>query len=305
MNLRLDIHLVAAALFGSVLACGGGGGGFKDPGHQASAEQATKLSGIGDSIMQGMDTACDGSTPTLEDHTACSFAQGNGGDIFSLYWRYKVIAGLAGGEEFVSVSGSTMMDDAYPQATQICAQSTKPNRIVILLGGNDVCIQSDVTSLPTAKAFGDALTGALSKLASVDCGLPSGIRVHVLSMPRINHLFSATSGKSCHSFLEILCPIVTGTNQQRQEVQDRIDAYNGAISDTVAAANSAYHHADDDILFSTDWNGTSNPSIGTHVFVSSDISDVDCFHPSAQGQNMLACAAWESWEGLGNASNCP
>jgi lysophospholipase L1-like esterase len=303
MYMRLDAHLVAAVVLGSALACGGGGGGgggFKDPGHQASALDAKKLSGIGDSMMQGMHTACDGQTPDLldfDDHEVCSFAQGNGEDVFSVYWRYKVVSGLPGGEEFVSESGASMIGDGFSQAKKICDQSPKPNRILILLGANDVCQSDPGGPLPSTDDFSLAVVDMLGLLASDDCELPSGTRVHVLSVPRLDHLAAAVSGKSCSWVTAQACPVLYGI--PTADIATRIDEYNTAILDAVSTTSSP------NVTFTTDWKGTTpNTSIGTHVYTAAEVSDVDCFHPSSKGQNMLACAAWESWEGLGDADNC-
>jgi lysophospholipase L1-like esterase len=296
---------LAATLVAATLACGGGGGGSsgpKGPEPQGSAGQATKLSGIGDSIMQGMDV-----TAIFQDQPSYSFAQGTNASVESLYSRYLAASTLPGGEEFVSESGSTMIGDAHDQAVEICGQSALPNRVVILLGANDVCGATDPESFPAVEGFQAALMDTLDELAGC---LPSASRVHVLSIPRLDLLYQAVQDKresrlnmSCPDFFHQYVPCAIAADSPAA-VGAQVVAFNDGILAEVSAAADAYAVAKG-IEFTTDWKGvTGGTSIGTATFGADDISDIDCFHPSATGQKKLACAAWESWEGTGDASAC-
>jgi len=294
---------LAAAVLAASLACGGSGSsGPAVPDHQASAEAALKLAGIGDSIMQGMDV-----TALYQDQVGYSFAQGTSGQVSSLYSRYKLVSGLPGGEEFASVSGSTMIDDASTQATAICNQSALPNRVVILLGSNDLCNASTASDFPSVATFRAALQTALDELAGC---LPPGSWVHVLSVPRIDLLYQAVQSKQ-ESVYDVTCPaflaaigICTIAGDDPTALHTQVNAYNDGIQAEVVAAHDAYATAQG-VEFTTDWSGTTaNTSIGTFTFGADDVSSVDCFHPSAEGQRKLACAAWESWEGAGDAAAC-
>ncbi len=292
-------HLAAVILAGA-LACGGGGGGGGGgpgvPGHQASAESATKLAGLGDSMMEAYDAG--GALEQREN----SFAQGTTDAVFSLYSRYSLVSGLPDGKEFASRTGDTMIDDGLRQATLVCGQSPKPDRIVILLGANDAC------DLRTPADFGAALKSVLDRLASArDCGLPAGTRVHVLSVPRVDYLAQVVSPSKClANGPQIACNKATGTPEALRLLAHTVLGYNEAIGKAVDAANVTYHLKDGDIWFSTDWIGSTpaNSSIATYAFTASDVSTLDCFHPSVEGQRRLACAAWESWEGLGDVAGC-
>jgi lysophospholipase L1-like esterase len=289
-------------------------GGSSSP----SAQHSHKLSGIGDSIMQGFDADCSSSScPTAQPQF--SFAQGTSSSIDSLYLRYEAASGLSGGEEFVSAVGANMIGNSsvppsgLAQAEQICSMSIKPDRIVILLGANDICDSPSAATLPTADDFRNALRSLLTLLGQPSCGLASGSKIHVLSVPRVDLLVAAGMRLDA-SYCQFvwrnpvipICPVVTSSAAAASDIDQvgtRIIEFNEGIATEVAAALAAYQA--NGIAFSTDWVGNNpNTSVGTYAFGPSDISTEDCFHPSLLGQAKLACDAWESWEGSGDARTC-
>ncbi len=298
----------ALALAALALACGGAPPPSGGP-------SAFELSGIGDSIMQGYDAGGCGNPFFCGEQPDYSFAQGTQAAVDSLYSRYRALGLLAGGEQFVSASGSEMVKDALAQAQAVCALAQRPDRIVLLLGGNDVCNRTSLATMYPPATFRAALKAALDALAAPACGLPAGSWVHVLSMPRVDQLRAAGLVKDaiyCEAvwISANICPIVTRETQQAvlDQIGAAIDAYNGGIADEVAAADAAYGGLGG-VRFTTDWKGppATNPdtSVGTYFFGAADVSDIDCFHPSIQGQHRLACIAWETWElGSGNVAAC-
>jgi hypothetical protein len=299
--------LVALAMTGFVLACGSSGSNGAPGGSKGPLE----LAGIGDSIMQAVDAE-----PGLPfgDQVELSFARGSDGRVDSLFSRYQALGYLVGRSGFVSQSGAEMVGagsipNALGQAQSICNRSTKPDRIALMLGGNDICNRSSFAALYPVQSFRDALKSALDTLGQPSCGLPAGARVHVLSMPRVDLLRAAGlqqgtgyGGNSCQTIWSFgsICTVVTGETQQSvlDQIGATIDAYNDGIRAEVEAADALYGGTG--IRFTTDWQGPmpahANTSVGTVTFGASDLSDVDCFHPSVSGQGRLACIAWESWE---------
>jgi lysophospholipase L1-like esterase len=312
--MRIGLGGVAGRWIGLVALSGlaACGGAEEHRGNRPTAVLAQKLAGIGDSIMQGVDASASGALGG--DQPEYSFAQGTDAGVDSLYTRYLAASGLPGGVELESMSGAQMIQggsrpNAAAQADRVCAQAQKPDRVILLLGGNDVCNASSAASLPAASDFQAALRAALDKLADPGCALPAGTQVHVLSVPRLDLLPSAAVAKGaplCVLVAATICPMVAAagvTPGDLGQVAARIEAYNAAIADEVAAQNVL--RAGGGISFSTDWTGpTPNTSVGTLVFGAGDVSDIDCFHPSAEGQRKLACIAWESWEGSGDPSRC-
>jgi len=277
----------------------------------ASAADPSKLSGIGDSISQGW-----GANNLPGEHPEYGFGQGSDATVNSLFLRYKA-KNSAMTKEFVSVSGAEMVggkNSAPAQASRICAMAVKPNRVVLELGGNDVCSRdkgsaSDATStLYSVTTYRNALKTALDTLGGC---LPAGSQVQVLSMPRVDYLYNAGNAKNvltCNLVWSIagVCRIVTGESNasRRATIGARVDQYNDGLRTEVESAATRYSGK---VSFITDWQGNtvSNSSVGTYRFGKDDIDGFDCFHPAKDtGQRKLACAAWEAAE-YGSLSNVP
>ncbi len=278
---------------------------------QLLAADPSKLSGIGDSISQGW-----GANNLPGEHPQFGFGQGTDATVNSLFLRYKT-KNAAMTKEFVSESGAEMVggrNNAAGQAARICAMATKPNRVVIELGGNDVCSRdkgssSDATSnLYSVTTYRNALKAALDVLGGC---LPAGSQVQVLSMPRVDYLYNAGNAKNaigCNVIWSVagVCRVVTGESNatRRAAIGARIDQYNDGLRAEVEAAATRYSGK---ISIITDWRGTatSNSSVGTYRFGKDDIDGLDCFHPAKDtGQRKLACAAWEAAE-YGALANVP
>jgi lysophospholipase L1-like esterase len=272
---------------------------------QIAVADPAKLAGIGDSISQGF-----AANNFPGDHADMAFGQGTDREVNSLYLRYKARF-PAFAKEFVSVSGAEMVggsNNAAAQAGRICRQTTKPDRVVIELGGNDVCNRgkgsaSDAASnLYSVTTYRNALKAALDTLGGC---LPAGSQVLVMSMPRVDFLHEAGNAKNafaCNAVwgLAGICSIVTseGNATRRRQIGARIDQYNDGLRVEVQAAQSRYGSK---VKFLTDWQGplSSNPksSVGAYQFGKDDIDSFDCFHPyRTTGHKRLACAAWEASE---------
>lgn len=277
----------------------------------ADAADPQKLAGIGDSISQGFSA-----NNWPGDHPSYAFGQGTDAGVNSLYLRYKAkFPALT--KEFVTVSGAEMVggsNSAAAQAARICAQGSRPNRVVIELGGNDVCNRDSGTAADAASGLYSVTTYRNGLKAALDllggC-LPSGSQVLVLSMPRVDYLYEAGNAKSsflCNTVWSLagVCTVVTSETSatRRRQIGARVDAYNDGLRTEVAAAESRYTGK---VHFITDWQGslTSSPntSVGAYKFSAADINTVDCFHPHKDtGQKKLACDAWEASE-YGNLAN--
>lgn len=277
----------------------------------AHAADPQKLAGIGDSISQGFSA-----NNWPGDHVTYAFGQGTDTGVNSLYLRFKAkFPGFT--KEFVTVSGAEMVggsNNAAAQASRICAQASRPNRVVLELGGNDVCNRSSgsatdaASNLYSVTTYRNALKAALDLLGGC---LPSGAEVLVLSMPRVDYLYEAGNAKNaflCNTVWSLagVCSVVTGESDagRRRQMGTRVDGYNDGIHAEVDGANLRYPGK---VHFASDWQGAlgtnPNSSVGSYKFSASDINSADCFHPYKDtGQKKLACAAWEAGE-YGNLAN--
>jgi hypothetical protein len=277
-----------------------------------------KQSNAGDSISQGF-----GANGWPGDHPDLSWVQGTDDEVDSTAERLgKIQTGFT--QEPESVTGAEMVggDDSFAaQASRICAQSVKPTRVRVLLGGNDVCNRPKSTTSDAAANLYSVTTWTNGLRAGLDllaeC-LPSKSVVQVMSMPRVDGLYQAGHDKSwwCYNGvwpLAGICRVVTDEDDagRRAQIGARVDQYNDAIAaEMTAYTTNANHKNPKGIDFITDWvgsvaQGKKDTSIGTFTFTSDDINGVDCFHPNTGGQGRLSCIAWaKSPDGAGPYASC-
>ena len=289
---------ILAIVLGSVFVVGSVGANEWAP--------ASKQANAGDSISQGF-----GANGWPGDHPDLSWVQGTDDRVDSTAERLASAYGSGFTEEAESVTGAEMVggDDNFPaQAMRICAQTVKPTRVRVLLGGNDVCNRAhsasdDATAnLYSTETFLNAFRAGIDQL--IDCLPPKSV-VQVLSFPRVDKVYDAGHAKSAWCYLGVwplagVCRIVTAEpdSDRRAQIGDAVDTFNDALAAEVEAyATNANGKNPGGLGFFTDWAGSiasghQNTSIGTYVFTKDDINGVDCFHPNVGGQARLACVAW-------------
>jgi lysophospholipase L1-like esterase len=161
----------------------------------------------------------------------------------------------------------------------------------VLLGSNDVCKDS-IADLPTDEQFRTRFEGGMDTLLA---NLAAGATVQVVAIPNIVEVYNqgrvkqslglvdcpevwATSG-SCGS---VLSP--DATDSDRAFALSRIMAYNQMLREITE--NKAAQHQDKFISF-TDVSFT-------YPFTQSELSNLDCFHSSWEGQKALSRETWNS-----------
>lgn len=291
-----------------------GGGGIAWAAWTAPA----RLSNAGDSISQGF-----GANGLPWDHPSRSWVQGESG-WGSMFERWSFWYGSGFAQSPESVTGAEMVgggDSFAAQASRICAQSPRPNRVEVLLGGNDVCNRARSSSADAAANLYSTTTwrnGIRAGLDQLAACLPEGATVQVLSMPRVDWLYEAGHAKSgwCSGVIwpaAGVCRVVTAEDDpyRRDQLGWAIDGYNEVIRQEVAAYDANANGKNGrGVRFVTDWKGSMGEghwrdSIGTYIFGAGDINGVDCFHPNNDGQAKLACAAWATHpDGGGSVAGC-
>ncbi len=266
-----------------------------------NSAEGIHLAGIGDSIMQGFDaTPCN--APICFDQPEYSFAQGTTPEVNSLLSRLG-----SPPSTFVSVSGAEMVggrNNALAQARRLCDTAVSPTHVVVLLGANDLCGASTLEDLPGADELSSALEEALLLLTSSSCDLSRDAAIHVLSIPRLDLLTSAGRAKTDANCVEIwseydICPIAT-----QAESADVTEAIANRIAEVNSALEATTHKVADGLARDRTLTLSYDSSVGSYRFAPDDLSSVDCFHPSVEGQAKLACLAWEGWLGEGNSLSC-
>lgn len=222
-----------------------------------------------------------------------------------------------------SRSGSELVRDLENQAKQIGKRGARPDLVYVLLGGNDICNRDkSTTGDPTANLYpvSQWREAAVKGLTALVENLPEGATVRFLSMPRVDLLFETlattrvpirletpigpvTASTTCKDLWSItakeaagICKIVTTELDagKRKQIGKRVDEYNAALAeevrrfDTDATLNSKHIHFQSEWHGSIDEGNALNSSIGTYKFTPAEVSRLDCFHPSVEGQKHIA-----------------
>jgi lysophospholipase L1-like esterase len=227
------------------------------------------VAAIGDSITQAAALSRDRSS----NNPGHSWATGD--QVDSHVARLQR-AGAAGQAHNLSVSGARMRD-APAQAEQAIA--ARADHVTFLMGANDAC----ATSLDQMTAPEDFRRDFERSLQILSGAAQPGI--FVASIPDIDHLRSLFEGDIrvttlwesfgiCRTFLASNL-----TEPARQQATARLDAFNEILA--TSCGSHPRCRFDGGTVFQ-------------HRFEKSDVSDLDYFHPSEEGQETLARITWRA-----------
>lgn len=296
-----------AAKGGNAGGKGGGNGGGSGGGGGSSP--AAHLEGAGDSIMRGYNASCTRNTGFFDflcygggDQPQNSFFDGSSTSVTSLVDRYITIDPNATGSKSASQSGSEMTDPTRnnfaTQATAIVAAATAPVRVIVELGGNDLCNRDSTADLYSDTQWQSAVDAGLSVLAN---GLPDGSTVLLSGVPRVQDLRAAGIAKQtadsrvdCEAFWKTfdICPIATANDVNHDALAERQRRYNEILAARAQAFNLNAVSTGVEVV--ADYQGEFTTSLGTYAFSPGDMNGGDCFHPSIQGQNKLSEILWNN-----------
>jgi lysophospholipase L1-like esterase len=268
--------LCLAALAVLMLACEGAGNAAPSPTGKPKPGLPASMAALGDSITAGVGSCF---PPTRCQQN--SWSTGSNPAVDSHYRRIR--AGnkkIAGRARNFSVPGARAAD---LQAQAVQAVKAKVAYVTILIGANDACAPS-VAQMTTSGLFRDGVDAALHTLKK---GLPKA-RVLVVSVPDLYHLWEtghtspaarlAWALGECPSLLDNPTSTAPADNQRRHAVDDRVTAYDREL----AAACSAYGRK-------CRWDGGKVHSVH---FSLAQVSTLDYFHPSKEGQKELASVTY-------------
>jgi lysophospholipase L1-like esterase len=173
------------------------------------------------------------------------------------------------------------------------AVKKKADYVTILIGHNDVC-DDDFAGIPSDAEFETNVRAAFETLRA---GLRPGATVYTVGMIDVYRLWeigdelTALGVLDCQEIWEnelfdfTPCGTMFGpdlTEEDRQFTRGRMLAFNQILADL-----SAEYDAADELH----WWQYSNAAFEL-AFEPDDVSPIDCFHPSAEGQRKLSEATW-------------
>ena len=258
--------------------------------------EPTRLASIGDSITEAIDAEVYGA-----NHWA-SWANGYHdfwqwlfglSDVNSHNQRITEKFGRRERKNFMEAESGADSFDLPGQATQAVAHEA--TYVPWLMGHNDIC-QDDVEDIPTIEQFEANASEALEILRD---GLPDGATIYVVGMADVPQLYDVAKDKKVLGIVDceelwfstlfelFPCGTVLGpfrTDADRDLMRERIIEFNAILKALVVDfdTNDADHH-----YFYTN-------EIFNYNFLENHVSDLDCFHPSPEGQEELSRITWEA-----------
>ena len=226
----------------------------------------------GDSITRAfnVDFCC-----VLRDSPSRSWSTGTNAAVNSHYQRLLRFAPHVEAAHNVARSGARMGELAGQLRT---AAGLGVDYVTVLMGANDACTSSAATMTP-ATTFETQFHAAMAEFTAQR---PHAL-VFVASIPDLYHLWELFHDDAraaliwdtfdiCQSLLS-----TANTEAMRQEVVARVDAFNAALGRVCAEFRRCR------------WDGGAVSEV---QFGAADVSPVDFFHPSVQGQHRLADVTW-------------
>lgn len=251
-------------------------------GQPATAQTVTypdSMAATGDSITRAFNS---GAIPWT-DAPWNSWSTGSSGYVWSHYRRI-----LAGNpsiflRNFNDARSGAKMAELSRQVGLVNLQHV--DYVTILMGANDACASSEAAMTPVAN-FQAQYEAALAQLAD---GSPQAY-IYVVSIPDVYRLWALFHDNPsarfawrltgfCKSMLANPGSTAPADGARRQRVRQRIVDYNAILADGCALYVRC--HFDGNAVFD-------------YAFQAKDVSKVDYFHPSREGQRVLAAVTWEA-----------
>jgi lysophospholipase L1-like esterase len=264
-----------------------------------------RISGLGDSITEG--TNAEELNPLdfgLTRNRWTSWATGYTKDWDSLLDRTNVNSHAQRIEEQFGGDGIKIKrktpakigadsEDLLKQAMK--AVKNRSDYVPILMGQNDVC-GDDASDIPDDDEFRANIRAGFEVLAA---GLPPGATIYTLGIVDLYRLWEIREDLELELDIDCLdvweelssedIPCATFLDPDLEEAErlanrDRLIGFNAILADLVAEfdASDSQHY----------WH-YSNVTYDVK-FDSEHVSEIDCFHPSAEGQALIAEGTWNA-----------
>jgi lysophospholipase L1-like esterase len=173
--------------------------------------------------------------------------------------------------------------------------------VTVFLGHNDVC-QNDLGDLPDIEVeFDPNIRAGLDILAGFDGeGLPAGAVIYIVGIVDIQKLWVAAETKKALGIIDcqvlwalslldlypcasILNPIL-GPNEDAVILNGAINDKLSELAEKYSVTDTDHHYYYTDVIYETE-------------IIDLYVSDIDCFHPSAEGQRVISELTWNTEDG--------
>lgn len=261
-----------------------------------------RLSSVGDSISEAINAEWFDPTIIVTPNHWASWVNGYHGfwedvlgktDVYSYNQRISRNFGSSNRANYMeSLSGADSYDIPAQTAQSV---SHSASFVTVFMGHNDVC-QSSFADIPTDQEFEANVRAGLNNLKN---GLPAGATIYVVGLVDIYKLYQLGEQKSALGMVDceavwaatlfdaypcstMLSPL--NSEADRQYTRGRNIVFNQLLERLVLeyGANDPNHY----------YHFTDTPF--NYNFTPSQVSDYDCFHPSASGQKEIARITWNA-----------
>lgn len=253
--------------------------GLSQPASAQTIPYPDSMASTGDSITRAFNSSV---VPWI-DAPWNSWSTGSNGAVESHYRRILAANPRILLRNFNDARSGAEMAELPRQVALVNAQHV--DYVTVLIGANDACASSEAAMTPVAE-FRAEYEAALAALAS---GSPQA-HVYVASIPDVYRLWSLFHDNPnarlrwrltgfCKSMLARPASTEPADESRRQRVRQRIVEYNAVLAEGCAAYVRC--------LF--DGN-----AVFDYAFQPKDVSKHDYFHPSREGQRVLADVTWRA-----------
>ena len=255
-----------------------------------------RLSSTGDSITEAFDAEL-----PLANHWA-SWVNGYHGfwewlfgltDVYSHHQRITKNFGAWGRKNYMEAKSGAEMPDFPAQAA--ASVSHQAQYVTVFMGHNDVC-GNHPGDIPSDVEFEAYFRAGMEKLKT---GLPSGATIYVVGIVDIYQLREIAQDKKALGIVDcevlwattlldlypcgtMLSPL--NTDADREYTRSRNIAFNEILERVTEEYNQQ------DLIH---WYYYTDATF-KYQFTENQVSDIDCFHPSAHGQRDLSKLTWDS-----------
>ena len=261
-----------------------------------------RLSSVGDSISAGVNAEEFNILRIANPNPWASFANGYRGFWEWLLGRTDVnshnqrISRNFGSDNRVNDLQAESGADSFSLLEQAQgAVRRQANYVTLFMGHNDVC-QDDFSDIPTDETFESNVRGALEELRT---GLPAGATVYLIGLVDIYRLYQLGEELDAFGFLD--CDVLWATTllniypcgtmlSPANSEADRLftRSRNLAFNAILERLAREYSTEDEERYYAY------SDAPAQLDFRAEDVSPFDCFHPSAEGQRILAEETWST-----------